>query len=58
MKQYLSTEQTANLIELGFAPEMRKKGVCPTCGSVNLERTTMGEMLNKTTTVNLVDEDN
>lgn len=31
--------------------------VCPACGSENLERTTMGEMLNKTITVNLEDED-
>lgn len=32
--------------------------VCPACGSSKLERTTMGEMLNKTITVHLVDEDN
>ncbi|MBE6197990.1 MAG: zinc ribbon domain-containing protein [Rikenellaceae bacterium] len=32
--------------------------VCPACGSENLERTTMGEMLNKTITVNLTNEDN
>lgn len=32
--------------------------VCPACGSENLERTTMGEMLNKTITANLIDEDN
>lgn len=32
--------------------------VCPNCGSENLERTTMGEMLNKTITANLIDEDN
>jgi DNA-directed RNA polymerase subunit RPC12/RpoP len=31
--------------------------VCPACGSENLERTTMGEMLNKTITANLEDED-
>lgn len=31
--------------------------VCPACGSENLERTTMGEMLNKTITVNLEYED-
>lgn len=32
--------------------------VCPACGSESLERTTMGEMLNKTITVNLTNEDN
>ena len=32
--------------------------VCPACGSENMERTTMGEMLNKTITANLIDEDN
>lgn len=32
--------------------------VCPACGSDNLERTTMGEMLNKTITANLEYEDN
>jgi predicted RNA-binding Zn-ribbon protein involved in translation (DUF1610 family) len=32
--------------------------VCPACGSESLERTTMGEMLNKTITANLEDEDN
>lgn len=32
--------------------------VCPACGSENLERTTMGEMLNKTITAITIDEDN
>ena len=32
--------------------------VCPACGGENLERITMGEMLNKTITANLIDEDN
>jgi DNA-directed RNA polymerase subunit RPC12/RpoP len=32
--------------------------VCPACGSESLERTTMGEMLNKTITASLKDEDN
>lgn len=32
--------------------------VCPACGSAKLERTTMSEMLNKSKTVTLVDEDN
>lgn len=31
--------------------------VCPACGSENLERTIMGEMLNKTITANLTNED-
>lgn len=32
--------------------------VCPACGSENLERITMGEMLNKTITAITIDEDN
>jgi predicted RNA-binding Zn-ribbon protein involved in translation (DUF1610 family) len=31
--------------------------VCPACGSESLERITMGEMLNKTITANLTNED-
>lgn len=37
MKQYLNSEQTAKLIELGFAPKMRIKGVCTKYGTVNIE---------------------
>lgn len=40
MKQYLSPEQTAKLIELGFAPKMRIKGVCTRYGTVNVENET------------------
>jgi DNA-directed RNA polymerase subunit RPC12/RpoP len=36
----------------------RSQIVCPACGSESLERTTMGEMLNKTITANLGNEDN
>lgn len=32
--------------------------VCPACGSESLQRTTIGEMLNKTITAILKDEDN
>ena len=32
--------------------------VCPACGSESLERTTIGEMLNKTITASFTDEDN
>lgn len=32
--------------------------VCPACGSEKLERTTISEMLNKTITANLTNEDN
>lgn len=37
MKQYTTPEQTAKLIELGFAPKMRIKGVCTKYGTVNIE---------------------
>lgn len=40
MKQYLTQEQTAKLIELGFAPKMRIKGVCTKYGIVNVEHET------------------
>lgn len=37
MKQHTTPEQTAKLIELGFAPKMRIKGVCTKYGTVNVE---------------------
>ena len=37
MKQYTTPGQTAKLIELGFAPKMRIKGVCTKYGPVNIE---------------------
>lgn len=37
MKQYLDQEQTAKLIELGFKPKMRIKGICTKYGTVNVE---------------------
>lgn len=40
MKQYTTPEQTAKLIELGFAPKMRIKGVCTRYGTVNVEHET------------------
>lgn len=50
MKQYTSSEQTAKLIELGFAPKMRIKGVCTKYGTVNVEHETyfdVGELIEK-----------
>jgi hypothetical protein len=40
MKQHTTPEQTAKLIELGFAPKMRIKGVCTRYGTVNIEHET------------------
>lgn len=37
MKQSTTPEQTAKLVELGFAPKMRIKGVCTKYGTVNVE---------------------
>ena len=48
MKQYTTPEQTAKLIELGFAPKMRIKGVSTKYGTVNVEHETyfdVGELI-------------
>lgn len=48
MKMSTSSEQTAKLIELGFAPKMRIKGVCTKYGTVNVEHETyfdIGELI-------------
>ena len=40
MRQYTTPEQTAKLVELGFVPKMRIKGVCTKYGTVNIEHET------------------
>jgi hypothetical protein len=40
MRQTTLPEQTAKLIELGFVPKMRIKGVCTRYGTVNIENET------------------
>lgn len=48
MKMYTNSEQTAKLIELGFAPKMRINGVCTKYGIVNVEHETyfdVGELI-------------
>ena len=40
MRQDTTPEQTSKLIELGFAPKMRIKGVCTKYGTVNVEHET------------------
>ena len=40
MRQFTNESQTAKLIELGFVPGMRIKGVCTKYGTVNVEHET------------------